>query len=281
MKKILLNAAAGSLLILVSFVLPGCGKKNDGTGDGTTPPTNCKLLKQSTNVILTNPQYYAFDYDANGNVSKISLSYNGALQMVETVQPTQMIFKDNTSSAVDHAITYNVSYLDKQPANAIITSNASANKIPQAYTYDSKGRMATVLIGETSAIKISFTYDSNNNVTSITYHSDSDGDYATFIAKGYDDHPSPYSGLKNSVYLQFTFTWDGVDLVNTRYIFDQLSAHNILGYQASGHGASVLSEAFTYTYNDKGLPVQRDAALSNADGVVTKHYYDAWEYDCK
>ncbi|MFT4094055.1 MAG: hypothetical protein QM640_10475 [Niabella sp.] len=273
------RAVACGLLILV---LPGCNKHNNGSdddsGNGTTTATGCKLVKQSTNVVLTDPQYYTFEYDANGNPSKITLSYNGAVHEVETVHPTQMAFQ-----SYGQTIIYDVSYLDQRPTKAVI------GNIQQVYTYDSKGRLATIIpdahpkgdIEESKIPRMIFAYDDNNNVIKIAFHTDFEGDYATLVATGYDNHPSSCSGFKNSAFLQYSFFWEGLDPANSRYMFDQLSAHNILGYTLTYNNGYATAETFTYTYNDKGLPTQRDAALGKPGETPTKKYYDAWEYDCK
>jgi len=296
MKKTLLTVTISSLSGLFVLVLPGCSKNNNGTDDDsgngtTTPTTGCKLIRQSTGDLYSNSQRYTLEYDASGNPSSITIPGN----LTETIQPTKMVFKE-TSGSVNHYISYPGSYLYKQPASAVVGSDNSANIIPLAFTYGANGKIATVKIGEAStsgimddskAITIKITYNDKKDITLITYQSSFDGVYVTMAATGYDDHLTPYSGLKNSVFLQFTFNWADYGLDNPRYIFDQLSTHNILGYTFTyNHGGDnstgyTTEETFTYQYNDKGLPAHRDASLGKKGETPTKKYYDEWEYDCK
>ncbi|MFT4202627.1 MAG: hypothetical protein QM610_01820 [Chitinophagaceae bacterium] len=292
MKKML--STTGILLFFIAALLSGCAKQNDGSDDDeTTPTTNCKLTGQTTGDLYSNSQHYSLEYDANGNPSKITIP-SGSTQITETIEPTKMVFKE-TSGSVNRYISYPGSYLDKQPASAVVGSDNSANIIPFAFTYESNGKIATVKKGpgnpsgvmdDSQAIVIRITYDDNKDVSTIVYHANylpdvADRDYATLVATGYDDHPSPYSGLKNGVFLQFTFHWEDTGLDNPRYIFDQLSTHNVLGYTLTYHNSGGIAETFTYQYNDKGLPIHRDASLGSIGQTPTKKYYDEWEYDCQ
>jgi len=263
---------------------------DNGKDTTTIPKAGCKLVNQSTNVIASSPQYFQLEYDASGNPAKISYGNNGATKLVETVQPTGMVIKEATQNTIYRSTAYDASYLDKLPKTAVIRSDETARVSVFAYTYDSKNRLATITGGQANSdgvliepypITITFTYNDNNDVTKFTYQTKGEV-YQTFTATGFDGHLTPYSRLKNSSFLQYDFYWFSTDLTNPRYVFDHLSAHNVLGFTLQVVGVtSVYTETYNYTYNAEGQPTQRDASLGNVGEAPTKKFFDAWTYECQ
>ncbi|MFS2188184.1 hypothetical protein ACCC92_16015 [Mucilaginibacter sp. Mucisp84] len=294
MKKLLkLTAVCCCLWLVLS-----CGNKpnnpapNDGNNNGNNngnTTTTCRLTTQYTNY-NNRPETFQFEYDANGNPSRLSYTNNGTLSIIQTIQPTQININEAASNALDRGITYNVSYLDKRPSSYVVHSDVSAQLLAGVFTYDGKGRLATVTGGfadkngvlETeTATTVTINYDDNGNAIKLTYQN-KDGITHTYTATGFDKNPTPYAGIKNSSFIQYDFYWIGTDLDYPRYVFDHLSAHNVLGYTATSLGTSfIYAENFKYKYNDKGQPTERNATGGEYGQTPTKGYLDSWTYNCQ
>jgi len=294
MKKLLKLAAVGCCTLL--FLSCGNKQKNpkpnggdSGNNNNGNTTTTCRLATQYTNY-NNRPEVFQFDYDANGNPSKITYTNNGTLSVIQTIQPTRISVNAAASNGLNRGITYNVSYLDKKPSSYVINSDATTQLLAGLFTYDAQGRLATVTGGfadnngklETeTATTVTITYDEKGNAAKLTYQN-KDGITHTYTATGFDQHPTPYAGLKNSSFLQYDFYWIGSDLDYPRYVFDHLSAHNVLGYTATSLGTNfIYAETFKYSYNDKGQPTERNASGGEYGQTPTKGYIDSWTYNCQ
>ena len=304
MKNAIVTKIAFGVTVLFICVFFACkNKTTDPTPPPVTPPpvipppvtppptATCKLVTQSsTENGSTASQSYKFEYDADGNPSRVSYFTNGGMKLDETVKPTEVNIIETPSNSPYQKTTYDVSYVDKKPKTYVIHAG-SGLVLAGVFTYDSKGRLAAVkggfasstgVLDETQATTVALAYDDNDNLTTAVYRGPLGNVLHTYTATGYDTHNTPFSGIKNSVFLQYDFYWFSTDYDKPRHLFDHLSAHNVLGYtHNSGSGSFIEAETFKYTYNDKGQPTQRDASSGEAGQTPTKGYFDAWAYDCK
>jgi hypothetical protein len=280
-------------------IVTACGKKNSPAPSNpttTTPPTTtppvttsgCKLTQQGINY-GSSSQLYKLEYDASGNPSKITSYNTGVLAMTENIQPDYLQFIEGGSNALFQGIKFDTHFYDKAPGTYFVNSAETALTSAGRYTYDGKLRLSTIKGGiaengalvDSLATTITFTYDANNNVRDIIY-TYRNNVVRTFTAKGYDDHDTPYKNIKNSWFLQYEFIIFSTELDNPRFLFDHLSAHNLLGFVSQEADTPDFSytETYTYTYNDKGQPSERKVSAGATGQTPDKGFTDSYTYNC-
>lgn len=260
------------------------------TPPDTTKTTNsgCKLVQEYFRGTANIPLLYKFEYDANGYPSKISTYNNGVLSLGETVQPDYMEFKETGSTALYQGVKYDNPFLTKLPTTYSISDAYGTNRYAGFYTYDSKSRLSTIRGGVTGngvlvdslATTITFYYDAGSNVSKVTYTYRNQV-VKTFTTKGFDTHVTPYHNIKDSFFLEHDFILFGTDYDNMRYLIERLSTNNLLGYTyVQNDTGTSYTEDYKYTYDEKGQPIERDAATSLTGQPATGGYVDAWTYQC-
>ncbi len=86
----------------------------------------------------------------------------------------------------------------------------------------------------------------------------------------------PMPGVTGWKFLMSNFTWNNHDPLP---VILALTKNNPGAYQLFYKGNEKFSAAFSYQYNEKGFPVQRDHVNKNQDGEY--RFSSAFEYDCK
>lgn len=287
---IIKSVTPGLLILLLAVTFSACKKNTNQAPENqpSNPATGCKITQFSTIGIANVRNSYSFEYDASGNISKIT-QLSGALNRTEIVHPDYVQFFEGTSTVEFIGIRYDSKYLEKLPSSFYTTSGTPQVQLAGFYTYDNKSRILTAQGGiaengkpvVATATTITFVYDANNNVTDITYNYQNSF-RRSFNATGFDNHVSAYNNVKNSWFLQLDFELFATELDNPRFLFDHLSAHNVLGYvDHENYTTSLFTETYTYTYDDKGRPIERQAAQGYLGGPLQGGNHDSWVYDCK
>lgn len=290
---IIKSVTPASLILLLAVTFSACKKNTNQapTNQPDNPAAGCKIMQFSTIGTANIGNAFSFEYDASGNVSKITQHQGGggAVDRIEIIHPDYVQFFEGTSNVELQGIRYDSKFLEKSPTNFFTTSGYSQLLFAGSYTYDNKSRIASVRGGEAengkivdaTATTIGFVYDANNNVTEINYN-DENNFWRSFKATGFDNHVSAYNSFKNSWFLQLDFQLYTSDLNNPRFLFDHLSANNVLGYVVHEYGTSTLfTETYKYAYDDKGRPIGRQVGVGVVGGPITGSNEDSWVYDCK
>jgi YD repeat-containing protein len=264
MKNILLGA-----LIISGVFFSGCGK--DSATSTPIPAGTCRLLSESTNL-SGNAAGYTYNYSADGNLSSIRRSFRGIPDSTAVFYDHVVIYAPSTlnSSYNSLAIAYNANIFTGSPttADVSLTIDGVENRHYYAYVfaYDAKNRLIKIteqtptVPGDYEYI-LEVSYNDKDNVTALTYKSSNGPNTQTVIpADGYDDKPSPYSGIKNWAFIMRS-GWNGSD---PEPIFTALSKNNLLGYTIPGWKRTI-----SYTYDDKGNPITRTSTNSNLSGTYT------------
>lgn len=92
---------------------------------------------------------------------------------------------------------------------------------------------------------------------------------STIAVSGYDDKPSPFSGLRTWKYL---VSWDNSD---PTALFAQLSKNNPLGFIEGD-----WTREMTYTYNEHGYPLIRSNIQKNKNTEGTATWVETFGYNC-
>ncbi|MEO6356489.1 MAG: hypothetical protein ABIU77_19305 [Ferruginibacter sp.] len=269
------------LTVLSALFFCACGKP----APAATPPgtASCLPLTESTNF---NAAYttYTYSYNADGTLANISYPpVNLAIGYSSTsiTQPATV-----RAGLTDSLNTYyNANIFTGLPTTASqwITMDGITQSDYWNYTfaYDGKSRLVQVMettphIATDWEYKLTIFYNEKDNVTSLKYESITGPNASTVItATGYDDKPSPYSGIKNwQLYMHAG--WNNYD---PGPIFEALSKNNLLGFNNSGDPDRIRT--ITYTYNDNGFPLTRTNTNKKLSDGSTYSYTETYTYQCK
>ena len=270
------------ILLIVVLLFAGC-KKN------TTPatPVNgaaCKPTSEST-TLSGNNDTYKYTYDAGGKISTITkfpTAFPGALKDSIIVTDLGKTSYSQTSAYPVEAHTNWGSYFNQLPPSASVSiTERGVTQVKYwvyQFTYDTKNRLVEVNESTPTQIgdyeyDLSIAYNDKDNVSSLRYSNSTGPVTITAIAaEGYDDKPSPYTGIKNW-YLLMTAGWNNYDPAP---IFIALSKNNPLGYTLT----SGFKRTMSYIYNDKGFPLKRMNTNTNPNGS-TYSFEETYNYQCQ
>jgi hypothetical protein len=276
MKIILFRLTALSALFFCA-----CGKPAPAP---TTPGTaSCLPLTESTNF---NAGYTTYTYSYNPDATLASVSYppvNVAIGYSSTSLTKPASVRAGLTDSVN--TYYNANIFTGLPTGASqwITLDGITQSDYWNYTfaYDAKSRLVQVLettphIATDWEYKLTIFYNDQDNVTSLKYESTTGPNASTVItATGYDDKPSPYTGIKNwQLYMHAG--WDNYD---PGPIFEALSKNNLLGFDSSGDPDRIRT--ITYTYNDKGFPLSRTNTNKKLSDGSTYSFVETYTYQCQ
>ncbi len=119
-------------------------------------------------------------------------------------------------------------------------------------------------------------YSTEGDVTDIVYNTITGPKTSTTVkAKGFDGHPTPWTGISGWVFLTPAVGW-----ISSEYdpMFYALSAHNPTGSTFTS-GTQVWKEDISYDYNDQGFPTKRTVVRTGPSGDSFT-YYHLYTYDC-
>ena len=272
MKKKILNPA----LLFCIFIFSACTKSS--TSPSTPATGKCKPLTESSNLSGNNVTY-TYTYNADGTLANIKYPpYN----MVVTYNATSLTYPARNAALTDSSNTgYTGNIYTGSPTTATLFLTIDGitirNYMIYTFSYDSKGRLIKVIettpnIANDDEYQLTVTYNDQDNVTQLKYENYTGTAYVANInATGYDDKPSPYSGIKNWPFLMHA-GWSNYDPAP---LFEALSKNNPLGY----NGDVSVTRTMEYTYNDNGFPIKRVNTNKNSSGTYS--FDETYTYQCK
>jgi len=264
-----------SFTLLIMIIIASCDKKNNNT---TTPigQVQCQLkMISNANGLSTN----TYEYSTDGKLISITNYSGNSINVSSTLSETSMV--SNYTSSAGFPMVQTIVFEGGGLFNGYLPAKASMAQQEGTIThtqvrnflfyYDSKDRIGRVS-EETPNVKgdwewdLSISYDDHDNVTSLKYEWNTG---PTIPATGYDDKPSPYSGLRTWKYLA---DWD-YDVLS---IFAQLSKNNPLGFIQGD-----WTRKITYGYNENGYPISRISKQFIKGKVDTARWVENFNYVCK
>lgn len=284
MKKIL-------ILVVSTTILYSC-KKNGGNSGGTNPPKDtakCTLTAEAT-TLVGNEATWKYEYEDKGNPVRIT-KINRYGQTVSTTGISSSgttIIRDDTKLGTSYF--YNTSqgdifggYPTSSDVSITMGTLEQRNYWHYDFSYDAKHRLTAVnehtnTVTNDNEWILHIIYDDHDNVTQLRYEwTTGPRDEITIIkATAYDDKPTPYAGVKGWKFLS-SFAWDNYD---PEPVLTALSAHNPLEFTM---GTTIKPEqehrTMTYTYNDKGFPVERVNKHNNRG--TESNWKQTFTYNCK
>lgn len=259
---------------IVAFI--SCKKENNST----TPTTaKCKPLTESSNLVGNNVSY-TYSYNTDGTLANISYPpYNMAVGYNATSLTYPATYTPGLTDSSNTGYTGNIYTGSPTKATVFLTINGVTirNYMIYTFSYDSKGRLIKVIettpnIANDDEYQLTVTYNDQDNVTQLKYENYTGTAYVANInATGYDDKPSPYSGIKNWPFLMHA-GWSNYDPAP---LFEALSKNNPLGYS----GDVTVTRTMEYTYNDNGFPIKRVNTNKNSSGTYS--FDETYTYQCE
>jgi YD repeat-containing protein len=252
-------------LLAVLIVFVAACKKNDGSGNVSTPVT-AKPQKYLTRIITvsitpglngtstttTTNTFYTYDSKKRLTTIKdddntITLTYynDGSLNTI-----------NSSSTASKYRYTTQFTYAGekvKQYVLSVYKSNELKTEVPYIYVYD--GDRISEIHWEEHHQK--FTYDSNGNITRIF----NSGDPEYYQVYTYDTKINKLinSPLKYPTVGNFSGEW--------------VSLNNRTSQKTEGFGLDALT-TYTYNYDDEGYPTGATHASGIVNSVVNKYAYE-------
>lgn len=272
MKKNILNAA----LLLCICIFSACDKSS--TSPSTPATAKCKPLIESSNFNGGNVTY-TYTYNTDGTIANIKYPpYN----MVIKYTGTSLTYPARTTGFTDSSNTgYTGNIYTGSPTTATqfvtIDGITIRNYMIFNFSYDSKNRLTKVIqttpnVANDAEYQLTIIYNDQDNVSQLKYESYNGPAFLVAInATGYDDKPSPYTGIKNW-HLFMHAGWNNYDPAP---IFEALSKNNPLGF----NGDVSVTRAMAYTYNDNGYPIKRVNTNTNSSGTST--FEEIYTYQCE
>jgi len=245
--------------------------------------TTCNMI-QGSSSFAGRSSSSVYEYSTDDKLLAIRNYSGSSLELSTTVEEYSLVSKYTSSSGFPMIQTTVYEggsiYYDQLPVKASISQTEGAITRTDIFTYyfyyDSKNRLAKVS-EETKNVVGDWEYDlfigynDKDNVTTLKYTwTTGPNTTTTIVASGYDDKPSPYSGLRTWKYL---VSWDANDPSG---VFAQLSKNNLLGYTAGD-----WSREITYTYNENGYPISRTITQKNNITAGTNSWVETFAYNCQ
>lgn len=265
------------------FLLSNCKKVKD-----LKPPPlvikACRITHYITDEDLGgNGSEFAFSYDTAFNLVQVTAFQLGGYPGVKVTIGANGVKRENGLSLV--AWNYNVNIYSQNPSIANYTIIATTTiKLIESYKYDNKKRLIEIVLSDPNeqgyASKTLYTYDDHDNCTNISFINGNTGAIRSYFATKYDDHPSAYTNIPNRNFMHW------VDASNPKYLFDMMSAHNILEwthneYNGAGQVQQTEKGSFVYdSYTTEGRPQNRTESYY-INGQLKATHKDAYSYtDC-
>ncbi len=240
------------LLMLVYFIaiFTSCTKDNISN---TTPTTaKCKPLTESINFNAGNVTY-TYSYNTDGTLANISYPPNN---MAVNYNAAFITYPARTTTLTNSLNTaYDANIYKGLPTKAtqflILDGITYRNYMVFTFSYDLKNRFAKIIettpnVANDVEYQLTIIYNDQDNVSQLKYESYNGPAFLVAInAMGYEDKPSPYSGIKNW-HLSMHAGWNNYDPAP---ILEALSKNNLLGSNITGDGvnASTVSRTMAYT----------------------------------
>ncbi len=277
-----------SFVLAAILLLSAC--KKDKPADLKPPPVltlACRLTNYSTDEDLGgNGSQFDFSYDSNFLLVQVTaFTLNGNPGVTVKIGPNG-VNRDNGSSVT--AWQYQVNIYKELPSVASYTlaAGSTPQKNIENYKYDSKKRLQEVDILDATTFDqiktIIFTYDDSSNVTSVSSISGNSSAIDVYKATKYDTHPSAYTNIKGRKFMHW-LDWWGLLSANAKYIFDIMSAQNILewthtGFSSDGQVIQTEKASFVYdAYTQTGYPANRTESYYINDALKATHK-DVYSY---
>jgi len=200
-----------------------------------------ELKKRMTKYMHSNDEdhdYYTFEYNASGLLSKITDGDDdGVHSVTELTYEDGMLVKITETETGDTPEIYNISYNNENiSVKYNKTENGVAKELEDIITLDEDGN--PVRIKYTEKYCNDFTYDTNGNISIISAYYDGPNDYRTDYTYTYDDKASFISNMNVPAWFWLYGRLDmdlGCGLVN-----NILKENNV--------------DLYSYTYNSEGYP---------------------------
>ncbi len=249
-----------------------------------TPPTQvtCHLTSISSTFSGRNTSYI-YEYSNDGLLTGIKKYSGNSLELSEIIGGYSRQSSYNSQSTgypMVQTIVFEGSIVSGQlPSKASVALQEGLVTHTDVYTYffyyDSKNRLNKVseetknVVGD-SEYDLFIYYNDQDNVTGIksTWRTGPNTS-SSVVVSGYDNKPSPYSGLRAWKYLVY---WDNSD---PTALFAQLSKNNPLGFIFGD-----WTNEMTYTYNEHGYPLIRNNIQTVKNSVDTARWVETFNYQC-
>lgn len=275
--------------IAVVLLFAGCKKTVTTTQPPPPGTAACKLITESTNLLGgNNTVSYEYNYNTAGRISMIKRFIGGSYHVLtdSTLIGDYTIvnyadLNDNWQKLVGTTV-YEGSMFEALPAKAFLAREERGITQTDVFTYfffyDNKNRLKTVgeqtdhVIGDWE-YDLNIFYDDRDNVKSLQYvwTTGPRDQITTITATGYDDKPTPFSGIKGWPFIMHA-NWNNND---PEPLLTALSKNNPLGYTMVGG----FKREMSYTYNEQGLPVKRINTNTNSSGTIS--YEETFTYECQ
>jgi hypothetical protein len=273
------------VLIVLLLLITAC-KKGGSAGPAPGTSDTC-IITGETTTLLGNEASFTYEYNDKGFPSKIT-KYNKYNQLEFT---HQILFDGVVHTAGTSTVTtsYDANlhtlpiFLYKSNVTIDLNGLTQVNFYTFFFFYDSKGRI-TKIGQQTNHVTndhewdLNITYNDQNNVTMLQYEwtTGPRTPIAPIIVKAYDNKPTPYAGIRNYRFLMNNYAWDNYD---PEPLLTALSANNPLDYTMNTGTPQEFKRTMTYTYNEKGFPVERLNTNKNVNGTYT--FKQTFTYNCK
>ncbi len=248
--------------LLVTIVLFSCKKDKIESNPLSNPPPSPLLLKDIVVPHLPSP-YYHFEYDSSGKIDFVSFA----------------------SDLTRYHVTYDGDKIIEMRNDILV------NKDRLQYIYDGSGKVETVNYADSTGIvytRVNFTFDGQRLVKierrkksgadfildktmTMTYHPDGNLFELTY-------HYLPVNGMPESLYTDRFESYDnkinidGLDLIHNEF-FDHLIIlpgvklqKNNPGKETRTGDAQNYVVDYTYTYNDRDEPLNKQGSLIFLNG---------------
>ncbi len=247
------------VFVIAAFVLVSCKKENSiPAGPPSPEPTIPAVLLKNIEIAHLPSPYYHFEYDAEGKV----------------------VFVSFASDFTRYDVLYNGDKITEMKNNILV------NKDKLQYSYDNEGRISTVTYADSTGIiytRLNLSYDGKKLVKierqrksgnafiidktlTMSYYPDGNLQDLTY-------HYLPFNGQAEATYndrfeqYDDKINVDGFGLIHNEF-FDHLVLlpgvqlqKNNPGKQSRTGDAQNYAVDYTYTYNDKNLPLRRKGNL--------------------
>jgi hypothetical protein len=273
-------------IVALSFIT-GCDK---GTSAPPNPATSAKCtIKSEYTGLSGNERSFIYDYDANGNPSKVNVLYpNGSTAYTYEIGSNSIVIKGSYLGKPTRNITrYNVSDITLElPSRADVSvddgDTLRVNYYSYFFFYNSKkqlikvGEQTNYVIGD-NEYDLNIFYNAQGNVTALQYEWTTGPNQVIppVTVNAYDDKPTPYSALKAMPFLLINYSWNNYD---PEPILTALSKNNPLDYSL-GTGVNLWKREMVYQYNPDGFPTVRKNTNKNVNGEYT--FLQTFSYNCK
>jgi len=269
------------LSVLVFAGLLFCACKKNSSSSPTPVTAKCKPLTESSNLAGNNATY-TYSYNTDGTLANISyppyalaVVYNAT----SLTYPATNVNQTNSEATAYNANIYTGLLPTEGRLSITLDGITQVDYMVYNFSYDAKSRLIEVI--ETTPhnandyeYKLIISYTDNDNVSQLKYETTTGpAGVQTIIATGYDDKPSPYTGIKN----WHLFMHGGWSNYDPALIFAALSKNNPLGNDG---GLDSRKRSCVYTYNENGYPITRVNTNTSKINGSTYTFEENYTYQC-